>query len=145
MAVSLFGPKGKGDVSFKAGKNKLFAPEHPLNIDPNAVDLYITIKISDIRDAGGIASGTTGKFVALSRATFVDRAELSAPMTGVDFPTSSDIGVTNGKVNTKTSSTVILNALNQPALPPCTTIELVQALIKDPEGNPFASIGTYLP
>jgi hypothetical protein len=42
-----WGPKSKGDITFKAGKNKVV---HPLNTDPNAVDLNIQVKISDIHD-----------------------------------------------------------------------------------------------
>lgn len=147
-----WGPKGKGDISFKAGKNKLVAdpgdPEdpYPQNTDPNAVDLYIQIKMADIRDNTGLATEpNVGSVQTVARATFVDRAELSAPMTVIDFPTGFSIPVVNGKVSKKTSATVILDGLSQPALPACTVIEVVSVLVKDPNGNTFANIGTYLP
>jgi hypothetical protein len=149
----LWGPKGKGDISFKAGKNKLMADPslgiddpYPQNTDPNAVDLYIQIKIADIRDNSGIATEpNVGSVQTVARATFVDRAEPSAPMTVIDFPTGFGIPVVNGKVSKKTSATVILDGLSQPALPACTVIEVVSVLVKDPNGNTFANIGTYLP
>jgi hypothetical protein len=135
-----WGPKSKGDISFKAGKNKVV---HPLNTDPLAVDLYIQIKISDIHDNTGLADGTNGSVQSLSRATLIDRAA-DQLMTVVDFPTGFGIPVTNGKVSKKTSATVILNNLSQPALRACTTVELITTLVKDPNGNTFANLGTFL-
>ena len=136
----LWGPKSKGDITFKAGKNKVV---HPLNTDPNAVDLFITVKISDIQDNTGSADGTSGSVQSLSRATLIDRAH-DQLMTVIDFPTGFGITVTKGKVNKKTSATVILNNLSQPALRACTTIELISVLVKDPNGNTFANLGTFL-
>jgi hypothetical protein len=141
-----WGPKGKGDITFKAGKNKLMGPpDYPQNTDANAVDLNIQIKIKDIMDDTGLADLTTGTVSSVARATLIDRAETSAPMTVIDFPTGFGIPVAGGKVNKKTSATVILDGLNQPALPACTTIELISVLVKDPNGNTFANLGTYLP
>jgi len=146
-----WGPKSQGSVSFKAGKNKLMAdpslgPEdpYPQNTDPNAVDLYIQVKISDIHDNTGLADGVTGSVNSVARATLIDRAE-NKLMTVIDFPTGFDIPCNNGKVSQKTSATVILDKLNQPALPACTTIELITTLIRDPNGNTFANLGTFLP
>lgn len=135
-----WGPKSKGDISFKAGKNKVV---HPLNTDPNAVDLNIQVKISDIRDNTGTADGTSGSVQSLSRATLIDRAA-DQLMTVIDFPTGFGITVSNGKVSKKTSATVILNNLSQPALRACTTVELISVLVKDPNGNTFANLGTFL-
>jgi hypothetical protein len=141
-----WGPKGKGDITFKAGKNKLMGPpDYPQNTDPNAVDLYIQIKMSDIRDDTGVADGTSGQVSTVARATLIDRAEPSAPMTVIDFPTSFGITVLGGKIKQKRSATEILDALSQPALPACTNIEVVSVLVKDPNGNSFANMGTYLP
>ncbi len=143
-----WGPKGKGDISFKAGRNKLCGgvvyPMNDCGLDES--DLYIQVKISDIRDNSGIATEpNVGSVATVARATFVDRAEQSAPMTVIDFPTGFGIPVVNGKVSKKTSATEILAVLNQPALPQCTVIEVVSVLVKDPNGNTFASMGTYLP
>jgi hypothetical protein len=137
----LWGPKSQGSVTFKAGKNKIGGP---LNTDPTAVDLFITVKLSDIHDNTGLADGTNGNVQALSRATLIDRLH-NQLMTVIDFPTGFGIPVTGGKVNKKTSATVILNNLSQPALPACTTIEMISVLVKDPNGNTFANLGNYLP
>lgn len=138
--------KSSGSITFKAGKNKLMGPpDYAQNTDPNAIDLYIQIKISGILDNTGVASGTNGSVQTVARATLIDRAEQSAPMTVIDFPTGFGVPVTNGKISKKTSATVILDALNQPALPACTNIEVVSVLVKDPNGNTFANLGTYLP
>lgn len=142
-----WGPKGKGDITFKASKNKLFGPQgYPQN-DPyvaNSADLAISVKIADIRDHTGVATGTNGSVATVARATLIDRAN-NELMTVIDFPTGFGIPVTNGKVNKKTSATVILDGLSQPALPKCTQIEVVSVLVKDPNNNSFANIGTYLP
>ncbi|MCC6764426.1 MAG: hypothetical protein IT293_07155 [Deltaproteobacteria bacterium] len=138
----VFGPKGKGDITFKAGKNKVVGP---LNTDPTASDLNIQLKMSNITDNTGDATGN-GTVATVARATLIDRAESAlGPMTVIDFPTSFGVSAAGGKISKKTSATVILNALSQPALPACTTIEVVAVLVKDPNGNPFANLGTYLP
>jgi len=137
----IWGPKGTASIEFKAGKNKVV---HPLNIDPNAVDLYITVKASDIQDGNGVADGATGKVGSVARATIVDRLA-NQLMTVIYFPTSFGITTSKGKVNKKTSATVILNALSNQALPACTNIEVVSVLVLDPNDNPFASMGTFLP
>ena len=136
----LWGPKSQGSISFKAGKNKVV---HPLNTDPTAVDLSIQVKISDVRNAGGPA-GTPGSVATVARATLIDRAN-NELMTVIDFPTGFGVQAVNGKVQKKTSATVILNALSQPALPRCTQIEVVAVLVKDVNGNAFANLGTFLP
>jgi hypothetical protein len=140
-----WGPKGKGDITFKAGKNKIHTTPVDLNPDPTAVDLYITVKMSDIRDNNGLADNTSGRVASLARATFVDRETTDAPMTVFDFPTSFPLPVFAGKVNHKISATVILNNLSQPALPRCTNIELISIRIQDPNKTNFASMGTFLP
>ncbi len=66
-------------------------------------------------------------------------------MTVFDFPTSFTFQLFNGKVKKRTSATQLINGYNFPALPACTTIELVSVLLNDPNGNRFAAIGTYLP
>lgn len=140
----LWGPKSQGSIAFKAGKNKVVNPS--LNTDPNAVDLYIQIKISDVRNAGGPADGSSGNVATVARATLIDRANPPGElMTVIDFPTGFQVTVQpGGKIQKKTSATEILNALLQPALPRCTTIEVVSVLVKDPNGNAFANLGTFL-
>ena len=138
----LWGPGSSADITFKAAKNKVV---HPLNTDPNAVDLSIQIKMKDIHDGNGLADNSNGRVATVARATFVDRLLNTAPMTVIDFPTGFGITVLGGKVSKKTSATVILNLLNNPALPACTTIEVVSVLVRDPNQNNFANLGTFLP
>jgi hypothetical protein len=137
----IWGPGSSADITFKAAKNKVV---HPLNTDPNAVDLSITIKMKDILDGNGPADNSNGRVATVARATFADRLA-NQLMTVIDFPTGFGITAIGGKVSKKTSATVILNALNNPALPACTQIEVVSVLVRDPNQNNFANIGTFLP
>lgn len=140
-----WGPKSQGSISFKAGVNKLLPPDYPLNTEPGS-DLYIQVKISDIRDNTGVATGTNGSVSTVARATFPDRQENAlGAMTVIDFPTAFPVTVTSGKISKKYTATQILNDLNQPSLPHCATIEVVSVLVKDPNNNTFANLGTYLP
>lgn len=137
----LWGPKSQGSIAFKAGKNKVV---HPLNTDPNAVDLSISIKLSDIRDFNGPIT-SSGSVATVARATLIDRLN-NELMTVIDFPTGFGVTATTpGKIQKKYSATAILNGLSQPALPACTTIEVVSVLVKDVNGNAFANLGTFLP
>jgi hypothetical protein len=139
-----WGPRSSGTITFKAGKNKLFGSAYPLNTDPDAVDLSIQLKMSGLYDNTGVADGTVGHLVLVGRATIIDRAH-DQVMTVIDFPLGETIQVHNGTVAKKTSVTTRLNALMQPALPHCTSIELVAVQVNDPNGSPFAVIGAYLP
>jgi len=128
--------KGKGDVSFKAGKNKIPGE------DPDSADLYVQVKISGILDDLGPALGP-GTLATVARATLKDRA--NGDMTVVDFPAGFPINASDGKVNVKTSANVLLTGIGQPALPGCSSIEVVSVYVDDPNGNHFANLGTFLP
>jgi len=136
----LWGPKSQGSIAFKAGKNKIdVGGQNP----EGAKDLFISIKMSDIRDAGGPIT-SSGNVATVARATLIDRAN-NELMTVIDFPTGFVVTATTpGKIQKKTSATEILNGLFQPALPDCTTIEVVSVLVKDTPGNVFANLGTFL-
>jgi hypothetical protein len=139
----VWGPKSSGTLSFKAAKNKITGPPNDPT-DTTAADLAITIKMSDIQDQDGPVEGPSGSVNSLARTTLIDRAE-DKVMTVFDFPTAFSFQVIGGKANYKITATQIINPLGQPALPACTTIELVSVVIRDPLGNDFAHIGTYLP
>jgi hypothetical protein len=144
-----WGPKSQGSVSFKAGKNKITGGiNNTLTPDQlaDARDLFIAVKMSDIQDEEGsvIDGGAPARFNSLARTTLIDRAE-GKIMTVFDFPTGFDLDASGGKVNKKTSATELINILGQPALPRCTTIELVDVFVRDPNGNTFARLGTFLP
>jgi hypothetical protein len=139
----LWGPKSQGSISLKAGKNKVV---HILNTAPEAVDLSIQVSMKDIRTSNGLADNF-GYALIVVRATLIDREEPTMPMTIIDFPLTFKLYANNGVVDQKTSLTAILNdpGYNQPALPRCTSLELVAVQLKDPNGDPFAVMGMYLP
>ena len=129
----------------KAGKNKLVGPDYPLNTDPEAVDLSMEIKLFDIRDTtGSVADSTSGVVSIFARMTTIDRDD-DQLMTALDFPLYFGVTIFRGMVKKKTSLSAILKAYSQPALPRCANIELVALQVRDPNGDPFAVLGTYLP
>jgi hypothetical protein len=139
----LWGPKSSGVIKFQAAKNKCNAPDCPLNPAGDSTDLKITVQMKDIQDENGPAT-SNGSVGTVARATIIDRAA-DVLMTVIDFPTGFGLPVSGGKTKTVTTATAILNGLSQPALPPCSNVEVVAVLVNDPNGNPFANIGTFLP
>lgn len=139
-----WGVKGKGDVSVTASKNKV---SNILNPPGDTSDLAISLKMGGIEDSLGIADGTNGTLATVARATLNDRALQPAAnyISVVDFPAGFPITVLGGKIKLKTSANVLLNGIGQPGLPPCSSIEVVSILVIDPEGNPFATLGAFLP
>jgi hypothetical protein len=145
-----WGPHASGSVSLKAAKNALTGPpDYAQNTDPDAADLLISIKMTDIHNVAGLADTTTGTGghghvqIAL-RMTIIDREE-SHVMTLVDLPFAFEIPAFDGRISTKTSLTVLLDRLERPALPACSTVELLSLWVLDPDGIRFAEIGTFLP
>jgi hypothetical protein len=136
----LWGPSGKGDVSFKAGKNKVVHPNNPPN---DSADLAVQLKLSGLLDENGVVDGSNGTLFLLARSTLRDR--VNGPMTMIDFPFGFPITAINGKINKKTSLNVSLNGIGQPGLPKCTSIEVVDVKVIDPNGNQFAAMGTFFP
>jgi hypothetical protein len=143
-----WGPKSQGSVSFKAGKNKITTGETAALSDEekaNARDLFITLKMSDIRDEEGVLinEGSPALFSSFVRTTLIDRAE-SKVMTMFDFPLFFYFQAVGGSVKVKTSATERMDVLGWPALPRCATIEFVDTFIRDPNGNTFAHLGAFL-
>jgi hypothetical protein len=131
--------KGKGDVTFKASKNKVVNPNNP---PADTADLAVQLKMSGILDDIGPANGP-GTLATVARATLKDR--VGGDMTVVDFPAGFAIQAVDGKISKKTSANVLLNGIGQPGLPGCSSIEVVSVNIVDPNGNAFANMGTFLP
>ncbi len=128
--------KGKGDVTFKAAKNKV-------TTDADSGDLSVQVKISGIVDSIGPVNGN-GSLATVARATLKDR--MNGDMTVVDFPAGFGVTAVDGKISRKTSANdLLVNTLGQPALPSCTSIEVVDVKIVDENSNNFASMGTFLP
>jgi hypothetical protein len=137
----LWGPHARGSVVLKSTKNTLVGP---LNVDPEAVDMSIEIRMSKLLDDEGLVDGRTGHAQLVVRMTFPDRAH-DQVMTVVDYPIGFAVTANGGKISRKTSLTALLNGNMQPALPRCATIELILFVVNDPNGSPFARLGSYLP
>jgi hypothetical protein len=123
-------------------------PASPLNTGPPAsADLEVKLDLKAVEDAlsaplGDGANGP-GSMSTVARATLNDRA--GGDMTVIDFPADFPFALVDGKAKLKTSADSLLNAISQPGLPPCSSIEVVSIIIEDENGNGFASMGTFLP
>jgi len=133
--------KGKGDVSFKSAKNKV--PGQPAD----SADLAVQLKMGGILQGTTVPSGPAngpGVLATVARATLKDR--MNGDMTVVDFPAGFPIQAVNGKISRKTTANdLLVNTLGQPALPSCSSIEVVSVAVVDPNGDNFATMGSYLP
>ena len=146
----LFGPGGKcsGQTQAKLVSDcaKYGAESGPCSVT------FVKNKCSGIVHGDGTtpidAEQTDGadagwSLATLSRASFDD--DTNGPMTVIDFPVTflfSDPKA--GKMQVKSNSIAALTPLvgaNNADLPVCTSIELVDIVIKDPAGLPFARIG----
>jgi len=88
---------------------------------------------------GGPASGT-GNFFLILRATFDD--PVGGDMTMFDFPLNFGFTLTgSGSVSVTKKLGELLDQLSQPPFPDCTSIELLSAFVRDPNGNVFAVPG----
>jgi hypothetical protein len=139
----VWGPKSHGTLKLKAAKNKV---AHPLNTDPNAVDVTIQLNLGGILDGNGPAGDpvpTSGGLSLWLRRTFDDRA--GGPMTMIDFPYSIGFAMSSGKAKLKTSLTNLLNNLGEQALPGCSSLEIIYVGVRDSNGANFGSMGITLP
>jgi hypothetical protein len=129
--------KGKGDVSFKAAKNKIVGQP------ADSADLAVQLKMGGIITTTGPANGN-GVLATVARATLKDR--MNGDMTVVDFPAGFQVTAVDGKISRKTTANdLLVNVLGQPALPSCSSIEVVSVAVVDPNGNNFATMGSFLP
>jgi hypothetical protein len=108
---------------------------------------YVKSKCSGILGTDGVTPiGTTDagwSLLTLTRATFNDAT--GGDMTVIDFPVSFTYSVpSSGKMSVSSSSAESLMPLvgvNNADLPACTSLEIVNIVIKDPAGLPFAKLG----
>jgi hypothetical protein len=151
--------KSRGNVRFSAQMapvsvtNDTTLPPacaNPLLCPPGSKDLLVHMQLHNIIDGAGRASGT-GTLATVARATLDDRGADGMAgggddqdMTVVDFPAGFPFTLTDGRTNLKTSADALLNAIGQPSLPSCTSIEVVSVSVLDENGNAFASMGTFL-
>jgi hypothetical protein len=149
-----YGPKGGCTVTTKAklykscdavedaNGNALGLPARPCHVT------YVTSKCKGLVGIDGVSpiSGETDagwKLATLSRATLNDTN--GGDMTVIDFPvTFSYTTPEDGSMEIDSSSAeelVDLVGENGAALPACTSIEVVDSVIKDPDGREFARLG----
>ena len=134
--------KGKCDFSAKAKK------EDPCKDGSGVPCMNLSLKSS----CGGVLrvdgiSPINGEDDAGWRLGTVSRATLNDPdngdMTVIDFPVNIGYSIPkSGKISVKTDTNAILDDLGLAALPGCAVVEVVSLSVQDPQGNPFAVIGS---
>jgi hypothetical protein len=137
--------KGQGSVQLKASKKPLngdSASGNPNNPAGDTTDVKVTLKLKGVIDALGPVNAN-GSLSTVTRATFDDR--MNGDMTVVDFPASFAFTLTNGKGTLKTSADTVLNAIPQPGLPHCASLESIAIAVLDANTNTFATTGVFLP
>ena len=149
-----YGPKGKCTAATSARLLKDCSAVVDSNGAPLGLDAvpchvtFVTSKCSDVLGIDGltpIGSGDDGWSLAtLSRATLADNT--NGDMTVIDFPVSFSYSTPDkGKMEIDSSSAESLIPLVGVAnadLPSCTSIEIVDTIIKAPGGYPFARLGS---
>jgi hypothetical protein len=118
-----------------------------LNLDPGPCHItYVKGKCWGIQNSSNVLIGESDAgwgFATLSRASLND--ETGGDMTVIDFPVVFDFGIPkDGGMKIKANSAEALDGLVGPAnaeLPECTSIEIVDVTIKDPQTLPFAKLG----
>jgi hypothetical protein len=113
----------------------------------NTGDLKVKLRLRKILDGtGGLASGS-GTLSTLARATIEDTVVSSPGMgtdlTVIDFPAPFPFPMNNGNATLNTTANTLLQGLGIPPLPGCTSIEVVDLTVLDPNGNAFAKCGNF--
>lgn len=148
-----FGDKGKCDISISSKLVKdcstvTDANKVPLGLEAIPCHVaYVSSKCSGILgtdNATPIGAADDGWSLAtLTRATFNDQT--NGDMTVIDFPVTFNYSTpSSGAMSIKSNSAEALKPLvgvNNADLPACTSLEVVNILIKDPLGLPFAKQG----
>jgi hypothetical protein len=120
----------------------------PLGLQPGPCHVtFVKSKCSGITKADGLtpigATETGWSLATLSRTTLAD--DTNNDMTVIDFPvTFAYSDPSNGKISLSSNSAEALKPLvgaNNADLPDCTQIEIVDVIVKDPDGLPFARLG----
>lgn len=131
----------KGSCSFQT-KGKIEAPCKNGSGD-DCYNLQIKAKCTGINDPDTVTPIESGgwSLSTVTRATLDDSG--NGDMTVINFPIQVAFQqASKGKIQLKTDSNEILDGLGLAALPPCATVELLTLKIKDPAGDPFATIGS---
>jgi hypothetical protein len=136
----LWGPSSKGAVRLKAAKNKVI---DPLNPPDDTMDLWVHMTLDHVFDANGAVANAPGTLVLVLRFTMNDRQ--NGDMTAIDFPIDLPFAVVGNRATLKTSLNARLNEMGIAGLPHCTSMEVVDAGVRDENGTLFATAGIYLP
>lgn len=148
-----YGDKGKCDVNISAKLVK----DCSLAVDSAGASLglqsgpchitYVSSKCSGLLGTDGVtpigATDAGWSLATLTRATFDDAT--NGDMTVIDFPVTFTYSIpSSGKMSIKSSSAqelIPLVGVNNADLPSCTSLQMVDISIKDPDGLPFAKQG----
>jgi len=131
----------KGSCSFQT-KGKLEVPCSDGSGD-DCYNLSLQAKCAGINEPDTVTPISSGgwSLSTVTRAT-LDDAD-NGDMTVINFPIQVAFPqASKGKIQLKTDSNEILAGLGLASLPPCASIELLTLKIKDPSGNPFATLGS---
>jgi hypothetical protein len=80
-------------------------------------------------DGGRRPASGSGALATVTRASLDDRTE--GDETVVDFPAAFPFSMVPGSARLRSSADALLNAVGQPGLPPCTSLELVSVRVLD--------------
>jgi hypothetical protein len=131
---------GQGQVQLKSSRT---FPPNPLN-PPDSADTSILLKLKGVVDGTGARiDGRSGFLYFIVRTTLNDRA--GGNMTMIDIPLGVPFEMHEGHTTLKASIDGILNAGDQPGLPHCSSIEIIDVSVLDDNGARFADAGLFLP
>ncbi|HEY2387339.1 MAG TPA: hypothetical protein VGK30_10280 [Candidatus Binatia bacterium] len=107
-----------------------------------ADDIAIKIKMKGILDGANAPASGNGTFSATWRATVNDPT--GGDMTTIDLTSSIPFPLLNGNGGLVTTAGVMLSESGMPDLPNGSGFELLNAELRDPNGNAFATPGLFL-
>jgi hypothetical protein len=132
---------GQGQVQLQSSST---FPLNPRNPPDDTTDVSIRLKLKGVVDGSGFrVDGRSGFLAIVARVTLNDRAD--GNMTIVDFPMSAPVEMHQGSGTLKTSIDGLLNGIDQPGLPRCSSVEIVSLGVIDENGAWFADAGLFLP
>jgi hypothetical protein len=145
LSSYLFGAKGKCSIKSKA---KAEAPCKTTDFaDPSCSDITLKLSCSDIlRSDGTTPVGGVDddgwSISTLARTTFEDINGAGDEISIIDFPLQFPVPEpAKGKVKAKVSANSLLIGTGG-LLPACSAIEILNLVLVDPNGDPFAQMGT---
>jgi cysteine-rich repeat protein len=108
----------------------------------HADDILVKLKVDGIIDGGDLPATGAGSFSLTWRATVNDPT--GGDMTTVDLTSEIPFSLANGDGALLTTVGVMLSESGMPDLPNGSSFELLNAEVRDPNGNAFAKPGLFL-